>query len=99
MSSFSRDNNDRGDNRGVNRDRGNNSQRGHRRPRFSIHFDVDLQELNQLFQAEFFNLVGQGIMQPIPERPPYQSRQNVFGIHVPPHVSMQPETVANDGWK
>jgi hypothetical protein len=27
-----------------------NWNRGHRRPRFSIHFDVDPQELNQLFQ-------------------------------------------------
>jgi hypothetical protein len=95
MSFFSRGSNGRGANRG----RGNNWQRGHRRPRFSIHFDVDPQELNQLFQAGFFNLVGQGILQPRPERPPFQPHQNFSGICVPPHVSMQPEPPANDGWQ
>jgi hypothetical protein len=29
--------------------------RGTRRPRFSIHFDADPKELNQLLQAVFFN--------------------------------------------
>jgi hypothetical protein len=38
-------------------------------------------------------------MQPIPERPPFHPRQNFSGIHVPPHVSMQPEPPANDGWQ
>jgi hypothetical protein len=80
--------------RGSNRDRGNNWQIGHRRPQFSIHFDVDPQELNG-----FFNLVDQGIMQPIPERPPFHPRQNFSGIHVPPHVSMQPKPPMNDGWQ
>jgi hypothetical protein len=43
------------------------------RPIFSIHFDVDPQELNQLFQARFFKFVGQGVFQPHPrpERPPF----------------------------
>jgi hypothetical protein len=92
MSFFSRGSNGRGANRG----RGNNWQRGHRRPRFSIHFDVDPQELNQLFQDGFFNLVGQGIMQPRPKRPPFQPHQNFSGVCVPPHVSMQPEQPVND---
>jgi hypothetical protein len=39
---------------------------------FSIHFDADPQELNHLFQARFFNLIGQGVVQPRPERPPFQ---------------------------
>jgi hypothetical protein len=38
--------------------------RGHRRPRFSIHFDIDPQELNQLFQVGIFNWIGHGIMHP-----------------------------------
>jgi hypothetical protein len=81
---------------GVNRGRGNNWQRGNRRPRFSIHFDVDPQELNHLFQYWVFNLVGQGILQPRPERPPFQPHQNSSSIRVPPHVSMQPKPPAND---
>jgi hypothetical protein len=48
--------------------------------RFSIHFDVDPQELNQLFQAGFFNLVGHGILHPRPDRPPFQPPQNFPGI-------------------
>jgi hypothetical protein len=35
-----------------------NWNRGPRRPRFSIHFDADLQELEQLFQDGFFNWIG-----------------------------------------
>jgi len=65
MSFFSRGNNGRG-----NRGRGN-WQRGHRRPQFSIHFDVDPHELNQLFQDGIFNLVGHGILQARPKRPPF----------------------------
>jgi hypothetical protein len=72
---------------------------GHRRPRFSIHFDVDPHDLNQLFQDSFFNLVGHGILHPRPKRPPFQPHQKKIGIHVPPHVSMQPEPPANDGWQ
>jgi hypothetical protein len=93
MRFFSRGNNGRN-----NRGRGN-WNRGHRRPRFSIHFDVDPQELNQLFQVGFFNWVGHGIMHPRPERPPFQPPQNILGILVPPHVSLQPEVPANDGWQ
>ena len=74
--------------RGVNRGRGNNWKRDHRRPQFSKHFDDDPQDLNQLFQDGFFNIVVQGIMQPRPERPPFQPHQNFSGIYVPPHVSM-----------
>jgi hypothetical protein len=92
MSFFSRGSHGRN-----NRGRGN-WNRGPRRPRFSIHFDVDPQELNQLFQVGFFNWIGQGIVQPRPERPPFQP-QNIPGIHVPPHVSLQPEVPANDGWQ
>ena len=54
-----------------NRGRGN-WNRGRRRPRFSIHYDADPQELNQLFQAEFFNWIGQGVVQTSSERPPFQ---------------------------
>jgi hypothetical protein len=48
-----------------------NWNRRHRRPRFSIHFDVDPQDFNQLFQVGSFNLVGHGILHPRPERPPF----------------------------
>jgi hypothetical protein len=92
MSFFSRGSHGRG-----NRGRGN-WNRGPRRPRFSIHFDADSQELNQLFQAGFFNWIGQGVVQPRPERPPFQA-PHVPGIPVPPHVSLQPEVPENDGWQ
>jgi hypothetical protein len=92
MSFFSRGSHGRG-----NRGRGN-WNRGPRRPRFSIHFDVDSQELGQLFQARFFNWIGQGVVQPRPERPPFQVPQ-APGIPVPPHVSLQPEVPENDGWQ
>jgi hypothetical protein len=92
MSFFSRGSHGRG-----NRGRGN-WNRGPRRPRFSIHFDVDSQELGQLFQARFFNWIGQGMVQPRPERPPFQAPQ-APGIPMPPHVSLQPEVPENDGWQ
>jgi hypothetical protein len=72
--------------------------RGPRRLGFSIHFDVDHQELNQLFQDGVFNCFGQGIVQPRPKRAPFHP-QNVPGIPVPPHVSLQPEVPENDGWQ
>jgi hypothetical protein len=92
MRFFSRGSHGRG-----NRGRGN-WNRGPRRPRFSIHFDADSQELGQLFQAGFFNWIGKGVVQPRPERPPFQAPQ-VPGIPVPPHVSLQPEVPENDGWQ
>ena len=79
---------DRGGHSRNNRGRGN-WNKGPRRTRFSIHFDADLQELNQLFQAGFFNWIGQGIVQNRLERPPFQP-QNIPGIPMPAHVSMQP---------
>jgi hypothetical protein len=92
MRFFSRGSHDQG-----NRGRGN-WNRGPRRLRFSIHFDADSQELGQLFQGRFFNWIGQGVVQPRPERPPFQAQQ-VLGIPVPPHVSLQPEVPENDGWQ
>jgi hypothetical protein len=68
------------------------------RPIFSIHFDADPQELNQLFQAGFFNWIGQGVVQPRTKRPPSQPR-HVLGIPIPPHASLQPEVPENDGWQ
>jgi hypothetical protein len=74
-----------------------NWNRGPRRPRFSIHFDIDSEELGQLFHVGFFNWIGQGIVQPRPERLPFQAQQ-APGIPMPPHVSLQPEVPENDGW-
>jgi hypothetical protein len=90
MSFFSRGSHGRG-----NQVRGN-WNRGPRRPRFSIHFDADSQELGHLFQVGFFNWIGQGVVQPRPERPPFQAPQ-VLGIPMPPHVSLQPQVPENDG--
>jgi hypothetical protein len=82
-------------NRGIhgrnNRGRGNWNI-GPRSPIFSIHFDVDPQELNWLFQDGFFNWIGKGIVQPRLERPPFQS-QNIPGILVLPHVYLQLEVL------
>jgi hypothetical protein len=86
---FSRGSNDIG-----NKGRGN-WQRGHIRPRFSIHFDDDPHEFNHIFQDGLFNLVGQEILQPQPERMPFQVHHKFFGIQVPPHVSMRPEMPTN----
>jgi hypothetical protein len=97
MNLFSRGIHDRGRGRGRN----NFWQRGNMRPRFSIHFDVDPQELNQLFHVGFFNLVGQGVFQPhpIPKRPPYQPHPSLSNVHFSAHVSLQPEVPINDGWQ
>jgi hypothetical protein len=73
-----------------------NWNKGPRRPMFSIQFDVDSQELGQLFQAIFFNCIYQGVVQLSPERHTFQAPQ-APGIHVPPHVSLQPEVFENDG--
>ena len=91
MGFFSRGSHGRG-----NRGRGN-WNRGPRRPRLSIHFDIDSEELGEMFHARFFNWIGQGIIQPRLERPPFQAPQTP-GIPVPPHVSLQPEVPKNDGW-
>jgi hypothetical protein len=49
----------------------------------------DSQELGRLFQDGFFNWIGQGVVQPRTERPPFLAPQ-APGIPVPPHVSLQP---------
>jgi hypothetical protein len=92
MNFFSRGSHGRG-----NRGRGN-WNRGPRRPRFLIHFDVDSQELGQLFQVGFFNWIGQVVVQPRLDRPPFQA-SHVPGIPVPPHVSLQHEIHENDRWQ
>jgi hypothetical protein len=69
------------------------------RPRFSIHLDVDPQELNYLFQVGFFDWVSNGIMHPQPERTPFKPPRNIHGILIPTHVSLQPEVPTNDSWK
>ena len=61
----------RGSNGRNNKGRGN-WQRGHIMPWFSIHFDDNPKELNQLFQDGFFNLVGHGILHPRPDSPSFQ---------------------------
>jgi hypothetical protein len=95
MSFFSRGSNGRG------RGRNNFWQRGNRRPRFSIHFDVDPQELNQLFQAGFFNLVGQGVFQPhLDLRDPLSNLIRISQVsmfHLMSHSSQR--SLVNDGWK
>jgi hypothetical protein len=93
MSFFSK-----GSNGQNNRGKGN-WHRGHKRPRFFIHFDANPQELNHLFQVGFFNLVGHKILHHRPERPPFQPPQNFPGILVPPHVSMQAKPPTNDDWQ
>jgi hypothetical protein len=80
-----------------NRGRGNWNQ-GLRRPRFSIHFDIDSEELGQLFHVGFFNWIGQGIVQYRHERPPFQAPQTP-SIPVPPHVYLQSKVPKNDGWQ
>jgi hypothetical protein len=92
MGFFSRGSHGRG-----NRGRGN-WNRGPRRPRFSIHFDTDSQELGHLSQVGFFNWIGKGVVQIRPERPPFPFLQ-APGILVSPHVSLQPEVPENDGWQ
>jgi hypothetical protein len=47
----------------------------------------------------FFNLVGEGILQPRSKRPPFEPHQNFSSIRVPPHVSMQLELPANPDWQ
>jgi hypothetical protein len=73
-----------------------NWNRGPRRPIFSIHFDADSQELGHLFQAGFFNWIGQGVAQTRHERPHFQDPQAPT-ILVLPRVSFQPKVPENDG--
>jgi hypothetical protein len=54
--------------------------------------------LSHLFQAGFFNWIGQGVVQPRLERHPFQA-PHVPGIPVPPHVSLQHEVPENEGWQ
>jgi hypothetical protein len=65
MKFFSRGNNGR-NNKGM-----GNWNRGPRRPRFSIHVDVDPQELNKLFQDGLFNWIGHGIVHSQPKIPSF----------------------------
>jgi hypothetical protein len=92
MSFFSRGSHGRGNKGRI------NWNRGLRRPRFSIHFDVDSQELGQLFHAGFFDWIRQVIVQARPKRPHFQALQ-APGILIPPHVSLEPEVPKNDGWQ
>jgi hypothetical protein len=69
MRFFSRGSHNR---KGNNRGRGLGPwKRGNKRLRFSIHFDADSEEFNQLLQTGFLNLVGQQAYRPppIPENP------------------------------
>jgi len=50
-----------------------------KRLRFSIHFDVDSKEFNQLLQTGFLNLTRQGNFQP---------HHNIVGIPLETYVSM-----------
>jgi hypothetical protein len=92
MSFFSRGSHGRN-----NKGRGNWNM-GPRRPRFSIHFYAEPQKLNQLFQDGFFNWIGQGVVQPRLERPPFQP-PHVPSIPIPPQVSLQLEVPENGGWQ
>jgi len=57
-----------------------------------------MQELNQLFQAIFFNWIGKGGVQPRTYMPPFQPH-HVPTIPVPPNVSLQHEVPENDRWQ
>jgi hypothetical protein len=98
MSFFSR-----GSNKGGNR--GNIGRRGrmpnvfwqqgrHKRMRFSIHFDADSDEFNQLVQIGYLNLGGQPALPqpPAPPSAPLQPHPSIMDFPEPP---VQP---VNDGW-
>jgi hypothetical protein len=94
MRFFSRGSHNR---RGNNRGRGLGPwKRGNKRLRFSIHFDADSEEFNQLLQTSFLNLVGQQAYRPppIPENP-----HPSIGIPVPNHNSSPLVMPERDGWK
>jgi hypothetical protein len=71
-----------------------------KRLRFSVHFDAESEEFNQLLQTGLLNLAGQGYFNPPPPpvRPPLQPHPSITNILVEPHVSLQPEIPVNDGW-
>lgn len=52
-----------------------------------------------MFQDECFNCIGHGIVHQRLERPHFQPLQNILGILVPPHMSLQREVPTNDGWQ
>jgi hypothetical protein len=54
--------------------------------------------LSHLFQDGLFYWIGQGVVQPRPERLPFQA-PHLLGIPIPPHVSFQIEVPENDRWK
>jgi hypothetical protein len=108
MRFFSRGSN-RSDNRGNrgNRGRGPNAfwQRGrNKRMIFSIHFDANSKEFNQLVHTGYLNLVGHPTFHPPqpPVRPHFQPNDlqphpSIVDIPNQPHVQAQPPV--NDGWK
>lgn len=100
MSFFSRGNYGGGNRGRGNRDRRPNDfwQRGNKRLRFSIHFDVDSKEFNQLLQTGFLNLAGQRVFRPppSPERSPVHPHPSISNIPVQPHVSLPPKAPVND---
>jgi hypothetical protein len=90
-------------NRGNHGSRGNNSgrglgpsKRGNKRLWFSIHFDADSEEFNQLLQTGFLNLVVQQSYIPplIPEKP-----HPSISIPFPNHVFSPLVRPEHDGWK
>jgi hypothetical protein len=71
-------------------------QRGrNKRMRFSIHFDANSEEFNQLVQTGYLNLVGHPALPPpqAPIAPPLQPHPSIVDFPEPP---MQP---TNDGWE
>jgi hypothetical protein len=67
---------------------------GHKKLRFSIHFDVDSDEFQQLIQTGHLNLGGQHAL-PQPQVPPNVILQPHPGIVNVPESHVQPH---NDGW-
>jgi hypothetical protein len=67
-----------------------------KRMRFSIHFDANSEEFNQLVQTNYLNLVGHPAFQPpqAPVIPPLQPHPSIVDFPEPPHM---PPT--NDGWE
>jgi hypothetical protein len=66
-----------------------------KRMRFSIHFDANSEEFNQLVQTDYLNLVGHPALPPpqAPLDPPLQPHPSIVDFPEPP---MQP---TNDGWE